>query len=134
MREIVGAPAHRAAALDIARRSITLLRDRGSLVPLRGKRTVVVQYMPETELRAGRVFAATLRRAEPSARVIKISPSTAVSQLEALAPAIANADQVILAPYVRRIEGEGRPAIPEHIAVVDGGDRQRRFGAGQAGG
>jgi beta-N-acetylhexosaminidase len=116
VREIVGSPAHRAAALDIARRSITLLRDRGSLVPLRGKRTVIVQYMPETELRAGRVFAATLRRAEPSARIIKISPSTAVSQLEALAPAIANADQVILAPYVRRIEGEGRPAIPEHIA------------------
>lgn len=116
VREIVGAPAHRAVALDIARRSITLLRDRSSLVPLKGKRTVVVQYMPETELRAGRVFAATLRRAEPSARVIKITPSTAVSQLEALAPTIANAEQVILAPYVRRIEGEGRPAIPEHIA------------------
>ncbi len=116
VREIVGSPAHRAAAVDIARRSITLLRDRGALVPSRSKRTIVIQYMPETELRAGRIFAATLRRADPATRVFKITPTTAPSQLEALAPAIAAAERVVLAPYVRRIEGEGRPAIPEHIA------------------
>jgi beta-N-acetylhexosaminidase len=46
LRSVVGAPAHRSAALDIARRSITLLRDRGTLVPLGGTRTVVVQSMP----------------------------------------------------------------------------------------
>ncbi|MCC6927647.1 MAG: hypothetical protein IT359_01540 [Gemmatimonadaceae bacterium] len=116
LRAVVGAPAHRAAALDIARRAVTLLRDRGSLVPLAGKRTVVVQYMPETELRAGRAFAATLRAADPSVRVVKISPATAAPQLEALAPLMAGAERVVLAAYVRRIEGEGRPAIPAHIA------------------
>ncbi|MEP7384055.1 MAG: glycoside hydrolase family 3 protein [Gemmatimonadota bacterium] len=117
LREVVGSPAHRALALDIAHRSITLLRDRGTLLPSRGKRTVVIQYMPETELRAGRVFSATMRRADATTRVFKITPTTAASQLEALAPAIAAAERVILAPYVRRIEGEGRPAIPEHIAA-----------------
>lgn len=116
LRAIVGAPAHRAAARDIARRSITLLRDRAGLVPLRTGGTLLIQYMPETELRAGRVFAAALRGADSSTRVVRISPSTAPSQLEALAPALAAARRVVLAPYVRRIEGEGRPAIPTHIA------------------
>lgn len=116
LRRIVGAPAHRAAAHDIARRAVTLLRDRGALVPSAGKRTLLIQYMPETELRAGRAFAASLRSGNPSLRVVKLSPSTAASQLDALAPAIAGAERVVLAAYVRRIEGEGRPAIPAHIA------------------
>jgi len=116
LRAVVGAPAHRAAALDIARRAVTLLRDRGTLVPLAPKGTVVLQYMPETELRAGRVFGAALRAADPSVRVHKVTPSTSPQQLEALAPALAAAERVVLAAYVRRIEGEGRPAIPPHIA------------------
>jgi beta-N-acetylhexosaminidase len=117
LREVVGAPAHRALANDIARRAITLLRDRGNVVPVAGKRTVVIQYLPETELRAGRVFAAALRAADTATRVYRISPTTAASQLEALAPAIEGAARVVLAAYVRRIEGEGRPAMPTPIAT-----------------
>ena len=37
LREVVGSPAHRALAADIARRAITLLRDRETLVPLMRK-------------------------------------------------------------------------------------------------
>ena len=115
-RHVVGAAAHRATANDIARRAVTLLRDRGALVPLTGKRTLVIQYMPETELRAGRVFAAAMRQGDPSVRIMRVSPGTVQSQLDALAPAIAAAERVVVAAYVRRIEGEGRPAIPPHIA------------------
>lgn len=116
LRHVVGAAAHRAAAADMARRAVTLLRDRGPLVPLAGKRTLLIQYMPETELRAGRVFAAALRSADPSVRVVRVSPGTTQLQLDALAPAIAAAERVVVAAYVRRIEGEGRPAIPPHVA------------------
>jgi beta-N-acetylhexosaminidase len=117
LRQVVGAPAHRALADDIARRAITLLRDRGAVLPVAGRRTVVVQYMPETELRAGRIFAAALRAADTSTRVYRISPTTAQSQLDALAPALAGAERIVLAVHVRRIEGEGRPAIPPAIAT-----------------
>lgn len=116
LREVVGAPAHRALANDIARRAITLLRDRGTVLPIARKRTVVIQYMPETELRAGKAFAAALRAADTSIRVFRVSPGSAQSQLDALAPAIAGAERVVLAAYVRRIEGEGRPAMPTAIA------------------
>src|SRR4030095_10713911 len=50
LRAVVGSPEHRAVAADIAARAITLLRDKGSLLPAAGRRVVVVQYMPETEL------------------------------------------------------------------------------------
>jgi beta-N-acetylhexosaminidase len=116
LREVVGSPEHRATAADIASRAITLLRDRNSLLPVAGRRVMVVQYMPETELRAGKIFSGDIRAAFPNARVLKISPATSVSDLDSVTRQVARADRVIVAAYVRRIEGEGRPAVPPHIA------------------
>ncbi len=116
LREVVGSPEHRALAADIARRAVTLLRDTGPLLPVAGRRVVVVQYMPETELRAGKIFGGDIRAAIPGARVIKISPATSVSDLDSVARQVTGAERVIVAAYVRRIEGEGRPAVPPHIA------------------
>jgi beta-N-acetylhexosaminidase len=116
LREVVGSPEHRSVAADIARRAITLLRDRNSLLPATGGRVVVVQYMPETELRAGKIFGGDIRAAIPGARVMKISPATTVNDLDSVTRQVAGADRVIVAAYVRRIEGEGRPAVPPHIA------------------
>jgi beta-N-acetylhexosaminidase len=116
LRDIVGSPEHRALAADIAQRSVTLLRDAGNLIPSRRNgRTVLVQYMPETELRAGRVFAAEVQR-EDRVRVFKVSPSTSRESLDSITQVAKGADHVIVATYVRRIEGEGRFAIPSHIA------------------
>src|SRR6478672_5950592 len=62
LRDVVGSPEHRAVAADIARRAVTLLRDNDNLVPLKTPgRALVVQYMPETELRAGRIFGAAVK-------------------------------------------------------------------------
>jgi beta-N-acetylhexosaminidase len=116
LRDIVGAPAHRAAAASIAQRAITLLRDRGNALPITDRRTLVVQYMPETELRAGRVFAAALRSASPDTRVVKIGPTASPGLLDSLERMALESERVVLAAYVRRIEGEGRPSIPAHIA------------------
>lgn len=119
LRDVVGSPEHRGIAADIARRAVTLLRDRGNLVTsprADAGRTVLVQYMPETELRAGRTFAATVRRAAPGTRVYKIGPATPASILDSIARAAQGADRVIVATYVRRIEGEGRAAMASPIA------------------
>ena len=117
LRDVVGAPEHRTLAADIAARSVTLLRDRDSLVPVpAGARTVLVQYMPETELRAGRVFSAAVRQEVPKGRVFKIGPTVAAATLDSIALAAQGADRVIVATYVRRIEGEGRFAIPANVA------------------
>ena len=119
LRDVVGAPEHRALASDIATRAVTLLRDQAGLIAASsGGRTVLVQYMPETELRAGRVFAAEVRQAAGASqtRVFKVGPSASSATLDSIALASKGADRVIVATYVRRIEGEGRFAIPQHIA------------------
>jgi beta-N-acetylhexosaminidase len=116
LRDVVGSPAHRATAAGIARRAVTLLRDNGSLIPAAGQRVSVVQYMPETELRAGKVFAGDLRTALPTAQLFKVSPSSSASDLDSIARQVAGSDRVIVAAYVRRIEGEGRPAVPQRVA------------------
>jgi beta-N-acetylhexosaminidase len=116
LREVVGSREHRAVADDIARRAVTLLRDTPAQLPLAGSRVAVVQYMPETELRAGKIFGGEIRLAFPGTVVTKISPATSPTDLDSVARQVAGADRVVVAAYVRRIEGEGRPAVPPHIA------------------
>jgi beta-N-acetylhexosaminidase len=119
LREVVGAPEHRAFADDIARRAITLLRDNGNLLPLSG-RVVVVQYMPETELKAGRWFAREIAAVRPS-HVFKITPRSGREELDSIARLARGAERVVVTAHVRRVEGEGRAAIPTHIASwIDG--------------
>ena len=116
LREVVGSPEHRATAGSIATRAITLLRDKDSLLPVAGRRVAIVQYMPETELRAGKIFAGDIRLAIPGAQVLKISPGMSSTDLDSITRLVKGADRVIVAAYVRRIEGAGRPAVPPHIA------------------
>jgi beta-N-acetylhexosaminidase len=81
------------------------------------RRAVLVQYMPESELRAGRVFTSRIRSALRGTRVFDVSPATDSATLASIAAAVHGADRVIVATYVRRIEGEGRFAIPAPIAA-----------------
>jgi beta-N-acetylhexosaminidase len=117
LRDVVGSPAHRALAAEVAQRAITLLRDRENLIPVRGSRALVIQYAPETELKAGRVFAPTLAAALPGSRVVKILPNVARSQLDSIAALAKGMDRIIVAAYVRRIEGSGRFAVPQHVSA-----------------
>ncbi|MBC8087541.1 MAG: endonuclease/exonuclease/phosphatase family protein [Phycisphaerae bacterium] len=120
LRDVVGSPEHRNLAADIATRSVTLLRDEGKLIDSARKgKTVLVQYMPETELRAGKVFAAEVRQGAGAGqtRVYKVGPTTAAATFDSIALASRGADRVIVATYVRRIEGEGRFAVPQNIAA-----------------
>jgi beta-N-acetylhexosaminidase len=121
LREIVGSPEHRATAARIARDAITLLRDRDSLVPMRtpGK-ALVVQYMPETELRAGRIFGVAIRKGRSGVgqtQLAKIGPAVSRDVLDSLGRVADSAGIVVIATYVRRVEGEGRFAAPQAIAA-----------------
>jgi beta-N-acetylhexosaminidase len=121
LRDVVGMPAHRALAADVARRAVTLLRDREGLVPLRAGNgsMLVIQYAPETELKAGRVFDAEMRTR--GARVARVGPATTMDALDAIDRAADSATTVIVTAYVRRVEGEGRVAVPQPIAAwIDG--------------
>lgn len=123
LRDVVGAPEHRALAADVARRAITLLRDRDNLVPLptSRRRITLIQYAPETELKAGRTFIAELRRrpasgAAPVVKVVRLTPGATPDMLSNAAHAAESADAVIVTAYVRRVEGKGGVSIPTPVA------------------
>ena len=140
LRDVVGAPEHRATAASIASRAITLLRDSAGMVPLRAPgRVLVVQYAPETELRAGRAFgaairsgrAATMRGGAPGGasaitELARLSPAATGDLLDSLARAADSSSAVVVAAYVRRVEGEGRTAVPPRIAAWIDSLAQRR--------
>jgi beta-N-acetylhexosaminidase len=119
LRTVVGSAAHRALALDIAQRAITLVRDSARVVPLtQNGRIAIVNYMPETELKAGRAFAKEMARLQPRTRVVgKIPPNAARSQLDSIARELRNAEAMVVAVYVRRVEGEGRITVPAPVAA-----------------
>ena len=114
LREIVGSAAHRATAQEIANDAITLIRDDEDQVPFAGNAaTVVITFAGESDVSAGRAFNAEVRRALPRARAARISPSTPRARLDSL---IRDGDHVLIATFVRTIEGEGRFSVGEHIA------------------
>jgi beta-N-acetylhexosaminidase len=123
LREVVGSPEHRALAAGIARRAITLLRNRDNVVPIADiSRTLIVHYAPETEIKAGRTLEAALRDSRIGGagrrglQVVRILPSATTDVLDSLDRDADRASTVVITAYVRRVEGEGRMAVPQHIA------------------
>jgi beta-N-acetylhexosaminidase len=52
----------------------------------------------------------------PQSRVVKISPTVTRQQLDSIAALGQEMDRIIVAAYVRRIEGEGHFAMPPYVA------------------
>jgi beta-N-acetylhexosaminidase len=128
LRHTVGAPAHWALAQDIAARAITLLRDSATLIPApRDGRLAVVTYAPELDVVAGRALAAELLTLAPQTMVVRIDPSTAMTELDSVSVRVRGADRIIVTTHVRTIEGAGRFAISPRVAAwVDTLARQER--------
>ena len=114
LRDVVGSAAHRATAQRIADGAVTLLRNTDGLLPLaRGTPTAIVAFTGETDVAAGRTFGAELRALLGDARVLRISPATPRARLDSL---LRPGERLVVATFVRTIEGEGRFAVGAHVA------------------
>jgi beta-glucosidase-like glycosyl hydrolase/CubicO group peptidase (beta-lactamase class C family) len=115
LRDVVGRRENRAQAQRIAEDAITLLRDDARLLPLRtADSTIVLTYASDNDVTAGRAFTSEMRAALTQMRTARITPSTPTARLDSL---LRNGDeQVVIATFVRTIEGEGRFAVAEHVA------------------
>jgi beta-N-acetylhexosaminidase len=114
LRLIVGSAANRAMAGQIATDAVTLLRDEGSLVPVKGTgSSLVLTYASEMDIDAGRVFANTIRAGLKGTRTVRITPRFTRAQLDSL---VRPGERIIIATQVRTIEGEGRFSIAKPIA------------------
>ena len=116
-------------AADIARRSIVLVRDSATLIPLdfaRHRRVLVISHldegrMPAPGLYPNRAFIDELRRlAGPATRIDSASTTRAstAAQLAALARQADSADLVILAPFVRPLAERGTIGLPPAVRTL----------------
>jgi beta-N-acetylhexosaminidase len=112
---VVGIDAHRALARDAAERSMTLVRDAGNVLPLRGRRVFVLccnsEYDPFTgrELLRGLAEGATVDGMLADARTTAAELQDAGTRADA-------ADVVIVAPFIRA--GAGNPSLGVPAEVV----------------
>ena len=114
LRDVVGTAAHRERAQAIADDAVTLLRNDDGQIPFapRGRLAVIV-FTSESDVSAGRTFGAEVRAFIPETRVLRVTPATPRERLDSL---LRPDERVVLATFVRTIEGEGRFAVGAHVA------------------
>ncbi len=92
---------HLARADEAAERSITLIRDRDAVLPLRARRVLSIVYAGDVDPFAGRTFQRALAEKVPGLIMATIEPSAESGKLEEVRTLARGADVVIFAPFIR---------------------------------
>ncbi|HEX2189871.1 MAG TPA: glycoside hydrolase family 3 N-terminal domain-containing protein [Longimicrobiaceae bacterium] len=118
---VVGSPEHLRAARRTAAASITLVRDRGGLVPLpAAARSILhVTYAPEGSSAGGGLTAA-LSAAGRQVSEVRLSGRATAAQLASLRARAASADLVLASAFVTPREYRELALPPEFGAFVEG--------------
>jgi beta-glucosidase-like glycosyl hydrolase/CubicO group peptidase (beta-lactamase class C family) len=116
---VIGAPGHREIARRAAERSITVVRDRQTLLPIPDRRVLAIVYRPQNDLFAGRAFTAALLDAIADLRTITIDPGAGEDDLGRVRALADDADIVLFAPFVRVGAWAGPISVaPDASAVI----------------
>jgi beta-N-acetylhexosaminidase len=114
----VGIPEHLEAAGRVAEASITVLKNGGNLLPLRGTRTarvMSVSYRRESDVLAGRYFNRRLRSTYPRLTNASITRDSNVGVYEGLMRQAHQQALVIVSTYVTAVSYQGSMALPEEL-------------------
>lgn len=117
--QMVGIPAHTAVADEIARKSITVLRNGRNLLPLLGTRTarvLSVTYRRTSDVLAGRYFNRRLRRTYPRLATATLDRDASAGLYEGLLRQASRSALVVVSTYVTAVSYSGSVAIPEELA------------------
>jgi beta-N-acetylhexosaminidase len=115
----VGIPAHTRVAREAAERSLTLLKNEGGILPLRGTRSadvVSVTYRRQNDLMGGRAFNARLRQTYPGLDTHSVGRETRSEEYARLLARARRADLVVVSLHVAAVSYAGSVAIPEEAA------------------
>ena len=116
--QVVGIPEHEALADELARRSLTLLRNEGDLLPLAGTRTarvLSVSLRRPNDLLAGRTFNATLRRTYPRLTTAEVTRDEPSSVYDALLRQASSSSLVVVSLYVSWNSYSDQLALPDEM-------------------
>jgi beta-N-acetylhexosaminidase len=119
----VGSDAHRALARQVAERSITLVRDRNNLLPLRrGARVLHVTYTENARGPAGAILDRGLSAGGLTVEHVRVGAATPAATFASLRERAAAADVVIASVFVAPVQyralglGGGFGAFVEGLA------------------
>ena len=121
VNRLVERPENVREAQRVAEGSMTLLRNRGDVLPLdtaRAASTLFVVIAADEDEEEGRVFIPQVQRRAKGARVLKIVPRSGAAEHEAALAEAQKAERVVVAAFVKRAASKGTVALPEAQAEL----------------
>jgi beta-glucosidase-like glycosyl hydrolase/CubicO group peptidase (beta-lactamase class C family) len=113
---VVGTPDHIAGAERAADASITLVRNRDAILPLRDRRIAVTLYRDESDPLAGRAFLDGLDRANEVVSTTILDRTMHPRSIEDSRAAAESADVIVFALFIRVGANRGNLALPDDVA------------------
>ena len=131
---VVGTRRNQAVADEVSERSITLLKDARSQVPLKAARDAQVLYLSVLDFPSGwriaapsRTFIPELRKRWPNVTAIELSDRTTAAELELVRAMAPRFDVVIASVFVRAGSASGRMDLAEPLQrLLNGFSRANR--------
>jgi beta-N-acetylhexosaminidase len=121
VNRVVERPENVREAQRVAEASMTLLRNRGDVLPLdpaSAASTLFVVVAADEDDEEGRVLIPQVQRRAKGARVLRIGPRAAASEHEAALAEAQKAERVVVAAFVKRAASKGTVALPEAQAEL----------------
>jgi beta-N-acetylhexosaminidase len=117
---IVGTKPHEALESEIARRSMTLVREKDGALPLRRDAKLLSLVVADEPTLTGPAAALDkeIRARVPGARSLRLDTRSTPEEAKAAAEAAKDADAVLLSLFVRARSGQGRFVIPDAAKSV----------------
>jgi beta-N-acetylhexosaminidase len=112
----VGIPEHLAAADAAAEASITAVRDRDGLLPLKNGRVVNILYADDYDPYTGRTFQRALSASYPGSRSLLLDSRVSPSRLDSLYASLDRDATVLFSPFIRVSANKGDVAVAPHVA------------------
>ena len=121
VNRVVERPENVREAQRVAEASLTLLRNRGDVLPLdpaAAASTLFVVVAADEDEEEGRVLIPQVQRRAKGARVLRIGPRAAAAEHEAALAEAQKAERVVVAAFVKRAASKGTVALPEAQAEL----------------
>ena len=115
LARIVDTPAIQALEAEIARRSLTLVREQAGALPLRKSAKLLSLVIADEASLNGPTgpLAADLRARVPSMKTVRLDPRSTPEETQAAVEAARDADVVLVSLFVRTRSGQGKVTVPQ---------------------
>lgn len=123
--DVVGARAHQAVADEISQRSITLIKDERSQVPLRLDKSASVLYLSVLDYPGGwriaspsRTVIPELKKRWPAVTAIELSDRSTRAELDLVRALVGRYDAVVAGVFVRASSSSGRLDLAPQLVQI----------------